>query len=211
MQSIAICLLVCALSIAGCATTSKSGGSGHQAGALQRKTVLTTLSSVKSRKAEDLNDNQRRALQTALEDMEDFCTPRLSAMENDASRKAKYAFWLSVAGAVSGAVIAPALTAGNAAANATAIAAFSGFGGATNFLSQSLESTGNSGSADATTRNAIVTAIWQRLGDAFDEQKTIGERLTAIDSAKAACVFYSIQVPSVPSLPATEGEGDGEG
>jgi hypothetical protein len=133
--------------------------------------------------------------------MEQFCTPRLSAMEGESKDKAKSAFWLSVAGAISGTVIAPALTAGNAAGNSTAIAAFSGFSGATNFMSQSLTSSGNSGSTDATTRNAIVASIWQQLNAAFDEQKTIGERLAAVDKAKAACVFYSIHVPSVPQQP----------
>ncbi|MDP3699418.1 MAG: hypothetical protein Q8R72_00770 [Hylemonella sp.] len=201
MRNVAICLsLACILS----ACASKPGTSlSHtvpvNTAAMSKATA--TLQGAITRKSSEATEDERDALRTSLSAMEQFCTLRLSSMESDSKDKAKNAFWLSVAGAISGAVIAPALTAGNAAGNSTAIAAFSGFSGATNFMSQSLTSSGNSGSADATTRNAIVTSIWQQLNIAFDEQKTIGERLTAVDKARAACVFYSIQVPSTTQAP----------
>lgn len=204
MKSVIVCVVGMAV-LAGCAGKPlQQEETPKRASALTSQAVMTALENVQAKKASELDEPQRAALQSALTSMEEFCTPRLTAMEKDASRKANNAFWLSVAGALSGAVIAPALTAGNAAAHSSAIAAFSGFGGATNFLSQSLASSGNSGSADATTRNAIVTTIWQKLNEAFDEQKSIGQRLGAVDAAKAACVFYSIQVPAVPALPATK-------
>lgn len=160
---------------------------------------MRLLEDASSKKAVDATDADRKALQNALVSLEEFCTPRLASLERDAENRSKKAFWLSVAGALSGAVVGPALAAGNASANSAAIAAFSGFGGSTNFLSQSLDSSGLSGSSDAKTRNKVVEAIWEKLKIAFDEQKTIGERISAVDAAKAGCVFYSIHVPSVPA------------
>lgn len=162
---------------------------------------LKALDSVQAKKSSELTEDQRKALQNALSGMSGFCASKLREMESTANRRAKIGFWLSLTGAISGSVIAPALIAGNAAANSATIAAFSGFAGSTNFLSQSLSSSGLSGTSDASTRNAIVSNIWQKLTDAFDEQKTIGQRLSAIDAAKASCEFYSIHVPSTPSLP----------
>lgn len=201
MRNIVLCLLFVFI-ISGCAGTAPpSRGGIAPISANEMTTAAATLRAAAGKPSSQATDSERAALRVALSEMEQFCTPRLSAMEGESKDKAKNAFWLSVAGAISGTVIAPALTAGNAAGNSTAIAAFSGFSGATNFMSQSLTSSGNSGSTDATTRNAIVASIWQQLNAAFDEQKTIGERLAAVDKAKAACVFYSIHVPSVPQQP----------
>jgi hypothetical protein len=105
---------------------------------------------------------------------------------------------LSIAGAIAGSVLVPVLTV-HAATNAGAIAGLGGFAGATNFMSQSVASNGFSGSADANTRNQIVTAIQAKLTDAFNEQNSIGTRLDAIEAARANCEFYSIYVPSLTS------------
>lgn len=187
------------LFLASCATTPKQKDQAAEAYDLNQ-VDMKRLDNAANIKAVDATDEDRKALQNALISMEKFCTPRLAILEKDAESRSKKAFWLSVAGAVSGAVVGPALAAGNASANSAAIAAFSGFGGSTNFISQSLDSSGLSGSADAKTRNDIVKSIGEKLKIAFDEQKTIGERVSAVDAAKAGCVFYSIHVPSVPSV-----------
>jgi hypothetical protein len=196
--------LACVFALAGCGALQSQQRPPRTT--LVDKDVVVSLQQVKTKKASEISDADREKLQKALQHLEESCTEKLSGMEMDSKDKARKAFWLSVAGAVAGSVIAPALTV-HAATNAGAIAGFSGFAGATNFMSQSLASSGNSGSADATTRNNIVTAIQTHLTDAFDEQKTIGERMTAIDAAQASCVFYSIYVPSVTNYTAPGGNG----
>lgn len=191
------CILACALTIAGCATVPPPQ-KPERVGALLDADVVASLQKVKSKLASELTPPEREKLEAALQQLEATCSEKLRDMEQESKAKAQNAFLLSVAGAVAGSVIAPALTV-HAAANAGAIAGFSGFAGATNFMSQSLASSGNSGSADATTRNNIVNAIQTHLADALNEQKNIGERLTAVDAARASCVFYGIFVPSVPT------------
>lgn len=163
--------------------------------------VLGALSTASDKTGSELNEEERKSLEALISDLESTCADKLSGMEKDARAKAQNSFWLSIAGAVAGSVIAPALTV-HAATNAGAIAGLSGFAGATNFMSQSLTSTGNSGSADATTRNQIVTDVKSHLADAFNEQKTVGDRMDAVYAAKAACTFYGMYVPSVTSYTA---------
>jgi hypothetical protein len=198
-------ILACAVAITGCGSVPPQG-KPQGSGALLDANVVTSLQLVQAKKASEVSDADRQKLEAALEQLQTTCSEKLGGMESESKKKAQNAFWLSVAGAVAGSVVVPALAV-HAATNAGAIAGFGGFAGATNFMSQALVSSGNSGSADATTRNQIVAAIQAKLTDAFNEQKTIGERLTAIDAARAACVFYSIYVPSVTTYTAPGAAG----
>lgn len=202
-------IVACACAIAGCSTIT-AGRNAHRVSPLLDANVVASLESVKDKKASEISPTERQKLEAALSHLEATCSEKLSGMEKESKDKAQKSFWLSVAGAVAGSVIAPALTV-HAAANAGAIAGFSGFAGATNFMSQSLTSTGNSGSADATTRNQIVSSIQSHLTDAFNEQKKIGERLTAVYAAQASCVFYSMYVPSSTTYNAPGASGGGRG
>jgi hypothetical protein len=141
-------------------------------------------------------------VQAHIKNMIDECKPILSNFENQSNDGAKKAFWLSVAGLISGSVIAPTLTAANASSNATAIAAFSSFGGATNSLTRNLESSGLGGSHAAQTRNGIIERIRKHLEDAFVDTGNLNDQLLAISLAKSECALYTMVVPGIPDTPA---------
>jgi hypothetical protein len=100
---------------------------------------------------------------------------------------------------VAGSVIAPALTSANATANASWVAALSGWAGATNFASDSLKSSGLSGSTTAETRKGIIAALSSAIETATDNTKPFLERKTAILKARSACVVYDIAIPTIPA------------
>lgn len=142
---------------------------------------------------------QQIELETKLNDVLNFCQPRLSGYEVKAEKEAANAYWLSMSGLVAGAVIAPALAAGNAAGHAAAIAAVSGWSGATNFASESLKTSGLSGSTVAQTRNNIITSVRDEIAIASDAKKPFDERSNALMKARADCVIYEIAVPAIPA------------
>ena len=143
--------------------------------------------------------SQQIELEAKLNEVLNFCQPRLSGYELKAEKEATNANWLSMSGLVAGAVVAPALAAGHAAAHAPAIAAFSGWSGATNFASESLRSSGLSGSTVAQTRNSIITSVRDQIVIASDAKKPFEERSNALMKARADCVLYEIAVPTVPA------------
>jgi hypothetical protein len=152
-----------------------------------------------------LNDDERKELQSEIQRLITYCKPILTSFENSSRDDAIKAFYLSVLGLVSGAVIAPALTAANAQANASWIAAFSGIGGATNFASQAFKESGMSGTFAAQDRNRIITRIRDQLTKVLDGTLPANDRIVAIVGAKAECALYEISVPSVPSAPSAGG------
>ncbi|MFD2436100.1 hypothetical protein [Modicisalibacter luteus] len=113
-------------------------------------------------------------------------------------------FTISAAGLIAGAVVAPALVAANPSANAAWIAALSGFGGATNLLSDNLQSHGLSGTYDAQSRNNMIERIREHLRTVFDGSKGREAQLAAISQAKAECYLYLITVPSHTQIPSKE-------
>lgn len=146
-----------------------------------------------------IGDDQRKELEKKLNEVLDFCQPRLSGYELKAERQASNAYWLSMSGLIAGSVITPALAASSAGSHAAAIAAFSGWSGATNFASESLRSTGLSGATIAETRNKIITSVRDQIVIAADTSKTFDERSNALMKARADCVMYEIAVPTIPS------------
>jgi hypothetical protein len=149
-------------------------------------------------KAQD-TASQQIELETKLNEVLNFCQPRLSGYEIKAEKGATNAYWLSMSGLIAGSVIAPALAAGNAAANAAVIAAVSGWSGATNFASESLRTSGLSGSAVAQTRNTIITSVRNQIAIASDTSKDFDARRNALMMARADCVLYEIAVPTISS------------
>lgn len=144
-----------------------------------------------------LTENEREQLAKKIEELLNFCQPILTGLENRSRRQAKKAFWWSLAGVAAGAVIAPTLIAANAEANAAWIAAFSGFGGAMNTVSQNLQSSGLSGSTAAQDRNNIILRLRTQLQSVLNQDLPVVERFNAIDVARAECVLYSISVPTI--------------
>jgi hypothetical protein len=146
----------------------------------------------------DQDAADRRVLEDGLNEVLNFCLPRLSGYEKKSADQAELAFWLSMSGLLAGAVAVPALTAAAAQANAAWIAGLSGWAGATNFASQVLRSSGLSGSAIAETRNTIIRNLKEQIAVASDGSKTFEERRNALMKARAECVVYEISVPTVP-------------
>ncbi|MCM5680107.1 hypothetical protein M8A51_11240 [Schlegelella sp. S2-27] len=147
----------------------------------------------------ELDAENEKQIEDRLQEVLNFCLPRLSGYEKASVDQAKRAYWLSMSGLVAGSVVAPALTAANATANATYIAAFSGWGGATNFAGQALRTSGLSGSTIAETRNGIIKNVREAIGIASDGTKTFEERRGALMRARSECIIYEIAVPSIPS------------
>jgi hypothetical protein len=143
--------------------------------------------------------SQQIELEKKFNEMLNFCQQKLSGYEIKAEKGATNAYWLSMSGLIAGSVIAPALAAGNAAANAVAIAAVSGWSGATNFASENLRTSGLSGSAVAQTRNNIITSVRNQIVIASDTKKDFDARRDAVMMAFADCVVYEIAVPTISS------------
>jgi hypothetical protein len=85
------------------------------------------------------------------------------------------------------------------ASNAAWATGFSAWGGATNFASESLRTSGLSGSTIAETRNTIVKDVREQIKIAMDGNKTYDERANAILQARANCILYEIAVPTIPT------------
>jgi hypothetical protein len=146
----------------------------------------------------ELSLEDQKQLEEKLKEVLNFCLPRLSGYEKASAAQARNAYWLSMSGLIAGSVLGPALVAANAAANAGAIAALSGWAGATNFAGQALKSSGLSGSAIAETRNGIIKSVRDSIAIASDGSKAFEERRSALMKARADCIIYEIAVPSVP-------------
>lgn len=146
-----------------------------------------------------LASENNKVIEERMQEVLDFCLVRLSGFERDSAAQAKKSYWLSMSGLVAGSVIAPALSAGNAASNARAIAALSGWSGATNFAGQALRTSGLSGSTIAETRNSIIRSVRDSVAVASDSSKPFDQRRAALMKARADCILYEIAVPTIPS------------
>lgn len=143
------------------------------------------------------DDQFRKLFEEKLNQALEFCTPILSVMETKSKDGAKGAFWLSMGGLLAGSVIAPGLTAANAAANAGWIGALSGFGGAAGFAGKNYESLGLNGRGQATQRNDIVERFRAHITTALDVKQDKQIRLNALYGAKVECVMYKAFTPQL--------------
>lgn len=196
-------IIVGVLSIAligGCATTSGGrGGAGIDVEASKTVNLVKSIDAAKS--PEELSALDRTKLEEAMASVLAYCQPKLSGYEAIAAGQAKRAYWLSMSGLILGSVVAPALTAANAAGNAAWISAASGWGGATNFAGEALKTSGLSGTTIAQTRNKIIDGVMADIKTASDGAKTFEQRRDALMSARASCTLYQIAVPTVGSNP----------
>lgn len=185
------------ITLSGCASIPSNPSS------TQVLSAATTYSLEKAndptKTAYELSQIDRKNLEKKFTEVLAFCQERLSGYETQAQTQAKRAYWLSLSGLVAGSVIAPALTAASASGNAVLISALSGWGGATNFVSQSYRTSGLSGATIAETRNKIIDKVGQHITIASDGDKTFEERKNALMQARAECILYEISVPSIPS------------
>lgn len=147
---------------------------------------------------EQLDEENQKLLESKLEEVLNFCLPRLSGYEKTSAEQAKKAYWLSISGLVAGSILVPGLTAASASGNAPAIAALGGWAGATNFASQALKSSGLSGSTIAETRNGIIQRVKDEIATASDGTKSFEERRNALMRARSECIIYEISVPNIP-------------
>lgn len=145
-----------------------------------------------------LNAENQKQLEDALQEVLAFCQPRLSGYETASANQAKNAYWLSMSGLVAGAILSPALAAANASANAAWISALSGWSGATNFAGQALRTSGLSGTTIAETRNTIIKNVREAITVASDGTKPFEERRGALMRARSECILYEIAVPAIP-------------
>lgn len=145
-----------------------------------------------------LDAENQRLIESKLEEVLNFCLPRLSGYEKKSNDQAKKAYWLSMSGLLAGSVGVPALAAANVTANAGWIAGLGGWAGATNFAGQALKESGLSGSTIAETRNNIIRRVTDQIEFASDGEKSFDDRRNALMKARAACIMYEIAVPTVP-------------
>lgn len=125
------------------------------------------------------------------------CQPILSEFEAKSEDGAKKAFWLSIAGLISGGVISPALLAANPASNASAAAAFSSFGAISGAVGRNFESSGLSGTHAANDRNEIIKRIREHLKNVFESSDNPNKQLTSIALAKSECALYLMTSPTI--------------
>lgn len=184
------------LAITGCSSTGIVKSVDKSA---SRTLMLTkTETSDKSIAAQKLDEEvNNKKLENALSEVLDYCKPLLSGYEKDSAQQARNAYWLSMSGLVAGSVFAPALIVASTS-NGTAVAALSGWAGATNFAGQALKTSGLSGSTIAQTRNDIINGLKVEIASATDGSKSFEYRRSALMRAKAGCILYEISVPAIP-------------
>jgi hypothetical protein len=138
-------------------------------------------------------------IETGLTEALEFCAPILSGFESDAYKRGRRAFYLRMSGLLIGSVLVPGLTAANATANASWIAAGAGYGGSASFAASAYESSGLSGTAPAETRNAIVKDLTTSIATVTDGSLDLEVRRAALLRVRSSCVVYSITVPTIPA------------
>ncbi len=143
-------------------------------------------------------EDRARLLDEATADVLKHCKAQLETMEARAVRQRRTSFWVYGAGLIAGSVIAPALTAANAAKHAGAIAGLSGMAGAAGLAGKALEDTGFSGSSTVSERAKIAETIRIQLPTASNITEPDEKRYAALGIMQAACIAYDLTVPKGP-------------
>lgn len=167
---------------------------------LSSRSALTGMESEMDNTSQLTPKQQKAAaehVQKQIDILMDECRPILAGFEGKTERGAKNAFWLSIAGLVSGSIISPVLTVASPESNAVWISAFSSFSGASNIMSRQLENSGMSGSHAAQTRNQIIIRIREQLETVFSNTGNPEKQLIALARAKSECGLYTLTVPSI--------------
>lgn len=184
------------LAITGCGSTGIVKLVDKSASRTFMLTKTETLTeSVAAQKLDEEENNKK--IESKLSEVLDYCKPLLSGYEKSSAQQSRNAYWLSMSGLVAGSVFAPALIAASAS-NGAAVAALSGWAGATNFAGQALKTSGLSGTTIAQTRNDIIKELKVEIAIATDGSKSFEDRRSALMKANAGCVLYEISVPAIP-------------
>ncbi len=143
-------------------------------------------------------EDRAKLLDEATADVLKHCKAQLETMEARAVRQRRTSLWVYGAGLIAGSVIAPALTAANAAKHAGAIAGLSGMAGAAGLAGKALEDTGFSGSSTVSERAKIAETIRIQLPTASNITEPDEKRYAALGIMQAACIAYDLTVPKGP-------------
>ncbi|MCE6976815.1 hypothetical protein EI534_05125 [Pseudomonas frederiksbergensis] len=130
-------------------------------------------------------ERQNEMIKESLESCYEF----FGVKSAEAERKANSAWKWTLAGIISGAVIAPALTAANAAANAPWIAGFSGFGGASVAAVNNANNFGIGPASSVEGLLAVGSAVRDDMRLALDVSKPFKDRSDAAGRASTSCSF----------------------
>jgi hypothetical protein len=204
-------LLVASVCTGGCAPTVRIG-SGFPLGPERPPELSTKLKSATSpdiltKSQRSLTDERKRAEQIEMisevnryfGNVMGECKVALSTYERRGEGLRYASLAISILGAIAGSIVVPALTAGGAAANAEAIAAFGGFSGVANTAQNTMTGLGLTAGEAFKVREEIrkqIDAAVEKYYQASDGG-SIEARMLALDKLRVACVSYAISNPSV--------------
>ncbi|WP_442108417.1 hypothetical protein [Pseudomonas sp. NUPR-001] len=141
-----------------------------------------------------LTGNLEQPDQISLERQNEMINERLQSCYDffgvksaEAERRASSAWKWTLAGIISGAVVAPALTAANASANAPWIAGFSGFGGASVAAVNNANNFGIGPASSIEGLLAVGAAVRDDMRLALDVHKPFPDRTEAAARASTSC------------------------
>lgn len=192
-------LLLSLTALEGCSTPDVSG-LGVPELLQQRRLFMSAGDRTEQAKVDEQLEAEIKA---AINDANQTCSDVIGSREQLAQERSRDTLTLSLIGLTAGSVIAPALTAANAAANAPWIAAFSGIGGASAVAVRQVDGAGMSGGADITIANNISTAVKAQMAIALDKTKDPADRYSAAIKAKTECLYYPryvyrVEAPQTP-------------
>ncbi len=177
-------------------TVDPNAGYGSEGGPLVRPDGAPV--SINTQQDPDGSSEEREAqISHELTMTIDMCRSVLINMDKQSKFGALTSGNILVLGLISGAVIAPALTAANAAANAGWIAGASGLGGISAIASQNVESLGLGASGVITQRNQIVDRFREQISVALDSGNSPRTRRNAIKAAAVECLIYKAFQPAL--------------
>lgn len=120
------------------------------------------------------------------------CKDVFALKSSQADERSNETLWWAAVGLAAGSVLAPGLTAANAAANAGWSAALSGLGGASAAMVRNIDAAGMSGAHDINAINALADMIQPKVAIAYSITQPFAARLTASAEARAYCDFYKL-------------------
>lgn len=121
------------------------------------------------------------------------CNERLASYENKASQAKWFKFGLATVGGLAGTVIVPALAA-QSVVSKSAVAAWGGLSGATNFAQESLTNESLAPSDFLTTRDSIRSDLKRAVDKYTNPSSDHCMRMLAVSEMASACIVYEISI-----------------
>lgn len=163
-------------------------------------------------KKEKVDKELNELITKEIEESNRVCSDVIGNRERLAEKRSKDTLRISMLGLAAGAVIAPALTSANAAANAPWISAFSGLGGASSLAVRQIDGAGYSGAADINVINGIAREVKKQMNIALNTTKPGDERYAAVIAARNECLYFPrAAFVIVDGKPGDNGEGGSSG